>query len=381
LETIGPYKLIRKLATGGMADVYLAQAVAKPEAPPIVVKKILSHLAHEPKFVEMFLSEAKIASQLRHPNLVKILDLGEHEGEIFLVMEYVDGLTLRGVIRNAASTRTQLPLAFCAQVISSACAGLDYAHDFCNPQSGDWLGLIHRDVTPENILLSKDGNVKVVDFGLAKAAAIQSSHTHTLRGKYHYMAPEQFRRKEALDRRVDIYALGVVLYEMVTGVPPYPAQGQLALMRAILQNDIVEASKRRADVPPALSRILSMALADREKRYATCRAFARDLDSFSKELSGSVPPPPEVVSKQPTGSPSITDAVSQLVTHTIERTADEPGGVTEDLDSEAPPSSQWWPWAALLLLALLIGFGYAALNCGSDSSTKETAFIREPTRA
>ncbi|HLK99636.1 MAG TPA: serine/threonine-protein kinase, partial [Myxococcaceae bacterium] len=217
-QQLGKYQLIRKLATGGMAEVFLAKA-AGPMGfeKTLVVKRILPHLAEDPAFVEMFLSEAKLAAQLNHPNIVQIFDFGEADDAYFLAMEFIDGPNLRVLLKRASQQGVALPPAVCARLIATACEGLAFAHDFADPGTGELLGLIHRDISPDNVLVSRQGAVKVVDFGIAKAAG-QSHKTRSgvIKGKLSYMPPEQLRAKQ-LDRRADVYALGVVLYELLTG--------------------------------------------------------------------------------------------------------------------------------------------------------------------
>jgi serine/threonine-protein kinase len=282
MQQLGKYQLVRKLATGGMAEVYLAKA-AGPMGfeKTLVLKRILPHLAEDPAFVEMFLGEAKLAAQLNHPNIVQIFDFGEADGEYFLAMEYIDGPNLRVLLKKAQTAGLVLPPALCARFIASACEGLAFAHDFNDPETGQPLGLIHRDISPDNILVSRQGAVKVVDFGIAKAAG-QSHKTQTgmVKGKLAYMPPEQVRAKP-LDRRVDVYALGVVLYELLTGQKPYDAPTDASLMQAILFEPQVPAVQHRPDLPEALHRILDRCLAkDREQRYADCLGLAAELEEF-----------------------------------------------------------------------------------------------------
>jgi serine/threonine protein kinase len=281
-QQLGKYTLIRKLATGGMAEVFLAKA-AGPMGfeKTLVLKRILPHLAEDPAFVEMFLSEAKLAAQLNHPNIVQIFDFGEADDAYFLAMEYIDGPNLRTLLKRASQQGVALAPAVCARLIATACEGLAFAHDFTDPGTGEPLGLIHRDISPDNVLVSRQGAVKVVDFGIAKAAG-QSHKTQSgvIKGKLAYMPPEQIRAKP-LDRRVDVYALGVVLYELLTGNKPFEATTDASLMQAILFEPLVPAAERRADLPEPLQRILDKALSkDREQRYPDCLSFSAELEEF-----------------------------------------------------------------------------------------------------
>ena len=279
---LGKYQLISKLATGGMAEVYLARADGPMGfSKALVVKRILPHLAEDPQFVEMFIAEARLAARLDHPNIVQIFDFGEADGTWFLAMEYIDGLNLRVLAKRARAVEVPLPPACCARIIASACEGLAFAHDSRDPELGVPLGLIHRDISPDNILLSHQGSVKVVDFGIAKAAD-QGHRTQTgvIKGKLAYMPPEQLRGA-ALDRRVDVYALGIVLYELLTGHKPFDATTEASMVQAILHEPFIPAEKRQPDLPVALRSILERALAkEREQRYPDCRVFQADLERF-----------------------------------------------------------------------------------------------------
>jgi len=282
MQQIGKYQLIHKLATGGMAEVFLAKAAGPMGFEKLcVLKRILPHLASESTFVDMFLTEARLAAQLNHPNIVQIFDFGEADGTYFLAMEYIDGPNLREMIRRASGVSLSLPIAFCARVISAACEGLAFAHDAKDTATNLSMNIVHRDISPDNLLLSRQGAVKVVDFGIAKAAG-QSPHTQTgvLKGKLAYMSPEQLRN-EPLDRRADVYALGVVLYEMLTGLKPFMATSEAGMVQAVLFELQVPVAQRRPDVPEALQRILAKALAkERERRYPDCASLQADLEEF-----------------------------------------------------------------------------------------------------
>jgi serine/threonine-protein kinase len=279
---VGKYQLVSKLATGGMAEVFLAKA-AGPMGfeKTLVLKRILPHMAEEEAFIEMFLAEARLAAQLNHPNIVQIFDFGEADDTYYLAMEYIDGPNLRVLAKRARSAGVPLPPALCAKIISHACEGLAFAHAFLDPETGEPMGLIHRDISPDNIMVSRQGAVKVVDFGIAKAAgSANKTQTGVVKGKLSYMPPEQLQSK-SLDKRVDVYALGVVLYEMLTGQKPFDATTDVSIMQAIMFEDLIPVGQRRPDVPEALQQILERALAKvREQRYPDCHAFQADLERF-----------------------------------------------------------------------------------------------------
>ncbi|WP_407653847.1 serine/threonine protein kinase [Archangium lipolyticum] len=279
---LGRYQVLDKLATGGMAEVYLARATGPMGfEKELVVKRILPHLASDERFVEMFLAEARLAARLNHPNIVQVFDFGEADGTWYLAMEYVDGLNLKVLLKRAREAGVELPPASCARIIASVCEGLAYAHERTDPATGEPLEIIHRDISPDNILLSRDGAVKVVDFGIAKEAGQElRTQTGVVKGKLAYMPPERFRGVET-DRRMDVYGLGVVLYELLTGHKPYETDSGGELVRAILYEQPVPVTKWRPELQPALRRILERAMAkEREHRYADCRALQADLERF-----------------------------------------------------------------------------------------------------
>ncbi len=265
-----------------MAEVFLAKSCGPMGFEKLLVlKRILPHLAEDPVFVEMFLSEGRLAALLDHPNIVHIFEFGEVDGAFYIAMEYIDGPNLRILSRRATEQKQRLPLASCAKIVATACEGLAYAHDFADPTTGRPLNLVHRDISSDNIMLSRSGSVKVVDFGIAKAANL-TPHTRTgsLKGKLAYMPPEQFRRAD-IDHRADIFALGVVLYELIAGRKPFHVGSEVEVMQAILYEPPIPISSVREGVPKALCRILEKALAkERDERYPDCRAFQRDLEQF-----------------------------------------------------------------------------------------------------
>ena len=286
---LGKYRLIKLIAAGGMAEVYLArQAGAAGFEKQVCLKRILPHLARDKQFVDMFLNEARLAAQLDHPNIVSIFDLGESNGNYFIAMEFIDGPSLRSVAKRAAELNELLPVAEVLKVIAQAAGGLQYAHDLADAR-GQPLGLVHRDISPDNILVHRNGTVKVVDFGIAKAAGgAGATRTGTLKGKVAYMPPEQLRG-ETLDRRVDVFALGVVLFELLAGHRPWDAPSEVALIGRIMTEDAQPLSELRDDATPELVHIVQRALAkDREQRYQTCNEFQADLEQLIVMLGQSI---------------------------------------------------------------------------------------------
>ena len=279
LPRLGKYQLIRKIAAGGMAEVFLARSEGPAGFSKLaVVKRILPHLIENEEFVQMFLNEARLAAQLNHPNVIQIFELGQQDDIYFLAMEVVDGPNLRKLTKATIKAGEKLPVPAALRMISLACEGLAYAHEF-RDERGRALELVHRDISPDNLLLSRQGSVKVADFGIAKASTLPSlTKSGTIKGKVSYMAPEQIRGMP-LDKRSDLFSLGVVLHEVLSGTKPFDSESEVSAMRSILQDDPRRICELRSDVPPAIQPILDRALAkDRDARYPDCRAFQADLE-------------------------------------------------------------------------------------------------------
>ncbi|KFA94873.1 protein kinase domain-containing protein [Archangium violaceum] len=276
----GKYELVSKLAAGGMAITYRARMKgAAGVTKPVVIKQILPHFADEPDFVEMFVSEARVAAGLTHGNIAQVFDFGEIDGQYFLAMEFVHGQTLSKLLRRAQKAGLPgLPMPLALFVATQICDGLDYAHRHIG-EDGRPMGLVHRDVSPDNVLISYEGQVKVIDFGIAKATSVVESRTSpgTLKGKYPYFSTEQARAEQDLDARSDIFAVGVVLYEMLCGRRPY--EGELAaVLPRILDGDYPPPSSHNPAIGPELESVMGTAMAlDREQRYPTAQAFSEAL--------------------------------------------------------------------------------------------------------
>lgn len=267
------------LATGGMAMVWAARVKGTRGFQKIVaVKTMLSKLSEDAQFEQMFLDEASLASQIRHPNVVEISDLGEQDGVLYLAMEWIDGVPLNQLMKTAKPAGG-VPLPVAVRIVMNAAAGLHAAHELRDAK-GSLIGLVHRDVSPQNILVTYDGVSKVVDFGVAKATAMGGSGTVAgqLKGKVSYMAPEQVRG-EAIDRRVDVFALGIVLYSLTTGKHPFRRESEAATMYTIASDEAVVAPSRfLPKYPPSLEAVLLKALAkDANNRYSTASEFQRAL--------------------------------------------------------------------------------------------------------
>ena len=284
---LGPYVLVRRLATGGMAEIFLARREG-PEgfARELVVKRILPHLAQDPAFTAMFLEEARIAAKLTHPNVVQVYDFGEVDGSWYLAMELVRGVDLRALIERSVQKAYHerrpgaIPVHHAAKIMSLVCEGLAHAHAVVI--DGQSASLVHRDVSPSNVLISFEGAVKVADFGIAKADTGKSrddTRIGLVKGKYAYMSPEQ-ARGERLDARSDLFNVGTLLFESITGDTLMPHHDYRAskLMSAAGR---IPNPERLDQLPPKLAEVCHRALAaDREHRYRDALALRADLETF-----------------------------------------------------------------------------------------------------
>jgi serine/threonine protein kinase len=279
-QPFGKYQLLKKLATGGMAEVWLArQTGIEGFAKNLVVKRILPHLAEDREFVEMFRNEALIAARFNHPNIAQVYEFGEANGNYYIAMEYIHGEDLGRVMRKAWEQNQWVARPLAIRIVAAACEGLYYAHSRTD-ESGRPLRVVHRDISPQNILISFDGSVKLVDFGIAKAAD-QASLTRSgaIKGKFAYMAPEQASGKP-LDCRADVFSIGLVLYELLTGVRPLKRDTELATLQAALECAIPPPSEV-ADVPPELDSVVMQALSKSiDSRYRDARQFQLALEEF-----------------------------------------------------------------------------------------------------
>ncbi len=277
----GKYTLIDRIAVGGMAEIFVAhQSGVAGFEKVIVIKRIRPHLSQQPNFVKMFLNEAKLAAQLSHPNIVQIYDLGEISRSYFIAMEYIFGRDMRRIIPKADELGIPFPMVYALKIASSVCEGLYYAHQKSDPY-GNPLHIVHRDVTPENVFVSFDGTVKVLDFGIAKAAnQIEMTKAGEIKGKLSYMSPEQCLGLP-LDCRSDVFSLGVILYEWITGFKLFTGESEVAIMKSITEGKIYAPSYFKADIPEAVEAILMKALEkDRERRYQTAWEMQYDVDQF-----------------------------------------------------------------------------------------------------
>lgn len=277
----GPYRLVRQVAVGGMAEIHLAKAkgIAGFEK-YVALKMIHPNFAEDEQFIEMLVDEAKIAVQLTHHNIAQTFDLGRVGDTYYISMEYVDGADLYKVLRRASEQDIDFPLDVCAFIAKEVASGLDYAHRK-RDVTGQQLGIVHRDVSPQNVLLSYAGEVKLVDFGIAKATMkVKQTAAGVIKGKYYYMSPEQ-ASGGSVDARSDIFSAGIVLYEMLTGQMLYLEEDLHRLLDMVRRANIAPPSKLRRGIPPQLERIVMHALARTPvERYQSGADMASDLERF-----------------------------------------------------------------------------------------------------
>ncbi len=285
---IGRYEILGLLGTGGMAEVLLGRLVGPSGFQrPVVIKRILPHLARERSFVDMFIDEARIVSGIRHPNVVQVQELGQDGDELFLVMEYLEGESLASLTRRLASQRKLLSFYLCAHVISEVCAGLHAAHELTG-SNGELLGVVHRDISPSNIFVTYDGQVKVLDFGIATATdRVTRTEAGHVKGKYTYMSPEQCRG-ERLDRRSDIFSLGIVLYELSTCRRLFKRPSEMMTLEAICHQDVLPPSTLIAHYPKSVEAVAMRALSRQvDARYMSASEMRKQIAAAARDLNQS----------------------------------------------------------------------------------------------
>ncbi len=280
-DHFGQYEILERIASGGMAELYKAKRTGVEGFQKIVaIKKILPHLADDEEFITMFADEAKLAAQLNHPNIIHIYDLGKIQaGGYFIAMEYVDGRDLRAIQKSGRELGAPLPVPLAVYIASKVASALDYAHRRRDAEGHD-LNIVHRDVSPQNILISYEGDIKLCDFGIAKATSKASqTQSGALKGKLQYMSPEQAWAKP-IDRRSDLFSLGVVLHELLTGDRLFRGDTDIQVLEKVRSAEVAAPSRANPEVPKNLDGVVLRCLArDPEERYANASDLLRDLDS------------------------------------------------------------------------------------------------------
>jgi len=392
-QRFGRYVLLDRMGVGGMAEVYRAVAPgAEGFKRDLVVKKILTAQAQATNFIEMFVHEARISALLHHPNVVQVFDFGHVDGSYFLVMELLRGRDLLAVLRSLRERQRMMPVPIAAHVAHQVALGLEYAHALTSP-TGEPLNIVHRDVSPSNVMCLRAGGVKLLDFGVARAIGeVESSEAtetgaFTFKGKLGYMAPERLLGRPE-DHRVDLFALGVVLWEMLTGRRLFQGKTDQDKIRAILEKPVPAPSSIRPDIPPSLDAVVARALErDPENRYPTGREMADDLETIVSdtkyhsrmlpalltELFGSSPSaahaamamlPPELLAVDPTPSTTPSSAPSSAPSTTPSVTA---LALAEESTAPAPAGAlrrRLLVIAGVTVGAALMGAGIALWSSG-----------------
>jgi serine/threonine-protein kinase len=280
-QQLGRYHVLDRIAFGGMAEIYRAKTFDQDgHAHLVAVKRVLAHLAEDDDFIQMLVDEAKIASMIRHPNIAHVYEFARAHGEYFIAMEFVDGKDLRSILEKCRAHSQPVPPQHAAWIASEIALALHAAHVVADAQ-GRGLRLVHRDVSPSNVLCAYAGEVKLCDFGIAKAT-LSRVHTRTgvIKGKVKYMSPEQAMGRK-LDHRSDIFSLGTVLYEMLTKIPPFTAANEMELLIKVRDARYAPVSEIEQDVPPALEAIMDRALTrSRSARFQTAEEMAIELKAF-----------------------------------------------------------------------------------------------------
>jgi len=389
---LGRYELIQSVAVGGMAEIYLARVEGPQRFEKFVIlKRILPHLAADHRFVDMFLEEARLAATMSHSNVVQVHDFGEDNGSYFFTMEYVHGEDARSILRACRKRGQTLRLKNALSIVINACSGLHYAHEL-EDGHGHSLGIVHRDVSPSNVLVTFDGQVKIADFGIAKATQRTfSTKTGTVKGKVSYMSPEQCNSEE-LDRRSDVFALGIVAFELTTGHKLFGGDNDLAIMRKIIDVDAPRPSSLVPEYPPELDAIIARTLQrDRNARPATALELQQALEQFCRnsamipssstlatemvEIFGKVPHPwagkrtPTAITLE--SNASDWDVESKPTT--LVRSGERPAAATSIPSMPTAPTRS--RRVAALALAGLVGGGaaiYALRPNGAEPQTIES---------
>src|SRR5262245_41520796 len=287
---LGRYELLLPIAQGGMATVWAArQRGTRGFNKTVAIKTMLPALSDDPQFEQMFLDEAALAAKIHHPNVAEILDLGEQDEILYIVMEWIDGEAVSVLTKALRKNRAQIPLRLSLRICIQAAAALHAAHEL-RDENDQHLMLVHRDVSPQNILVTYDGIVKLVDFGVAKAVGRAGGETTAgqLKGKVPYMSPEQ-ARGGTVDRRTDVFAMGIVLYKLTVGVHPFLGESDMVTMRNIIMRPVLSPRMKNPNFSPELEQVLMKCLQkDPERRYQTVADLDRAIDRVLAVTGASV---------------------------------------------------------------------------------------------
>jgi len=277
-ETQQRYRVVEKLESGGMAEVFRAESEGlQGFRKQVAIKRVLPHLSEKKRFIAMFLDEARLSAQLSHSNCVQVFDIGVGDQAYFIVMEYVDGANLKAIAETIRKAGRDFPVPAAAFIAHEICKGLSYAHEFHDP-NGLEMKIVHRDISPPNVLITKFGEVKIVDFGLAKASSqLEKSEPGIIKGKFSYLSPEAAMGQE-VDARTDIFAVGIMLWELLAGQRLFLGETDFQTVKKVQQAMVPPVSQVNPKVPVELERIVNRALArDINARYQTARELGQDL--------------------------------------------------------------------------------------------------------
>jgi serine/threonine-protein kinase len=430
------FELVAELATGGMATVYLGRISGAGGFQRFVgIKRLHPHLAREPEFIQMFLDEARLAARIHHPHVVPILEIGTSEQGYYIVMEYVEGDTLANLIARTVQAGRRMPVDVATRIMVDVLGGLHAAHELAD-DDGRPLGIVHRDVSPQNILIGIDGSARLTDFGVARATSkLSTTRTGQLKGKLAYMAPEQAHGAKDIDRRADVFAAGVVLWEALEGRRLFRGDGGEAdTLNRVLNEPIPPLKGPEPDVPHELESVLDVALArERVARYETAAAFAdalervgresgdvathKDVAAYLDDILGfdiqrqretvrsiiaraepgrpkslSMPPPATVstfptspkpgmrrISPEPSGGTSVSSAV--ISNHAVSR-----GSPSTPPEASAPARrGRVWPWVLAAGVVIAAGVTWMRWTSGDTAARSERPLDRSieevPTKA
>lgn len=280
-KKFGKYTIIKKLASGGMADILLANDLGPTGFGRfVVIKRTLSKFSDNEEFIDMFKNEGKVACNLKHRNIIPVYEFGIENDQFFLSMEYISGQNLRELIKKVQAYKNKISIPNSIHIIKEVAAGLNYAHNAIDTNTGKPLNLIHRDVSPQNIMLSFDGEIKLIDFGISKIADTNLTRAGHLKGKFSYMSPEQ-AYGEVLDERTDIFCLGIILWELLTNKRLFASKNELAALKKVKNCDIPDAQKINPEIPTELNNIVKKALSkNKNVRYKSGAKLEQDLSIF-----------------------------------------------------------------------------------------------------
>jgi serine/threonine-protein kinase len=317
------YRVIERLAAGGMAEVFIAESAGiEGFKKQVAIKRVLPALSEKKRFIAMFLDEARLSAHLTHSCVAQVFDIGVGDNAYFIVMEYVDGADLKAVIEYMRKSGRAFPAEHAAYIAEKLCEGLAYAHELCGPD-GKPLEIIHRDMSPPNVLITKHGEVKIVDFGLAKATSqLEKSEAGIIKGKFGYLSPEAAQGL-AIDARTDIFAVGIILWEMLAGERLFLGETDFGTVKMVQEAKIPSLRAKNPNVPAELEKIILKSLArDPNDRYATARDFGKDLNAFLFRYG------------HPVGAYEIAELVRAAVAQR-RRTAPEKSSIIDKLIEEA----------------------------------------------